>query len=104
MASSKILISSDQITDCAVKIKKHDENIMDILERFEREMRNVEACWVSEACEEMREAFSQLKPAFNKFHNYNEKVCTHLITNVAEARNTLDASLKNNASGLKRSF
>ncbi len=104
MATEKIFVSSDQIRNCAALITSHDTRIQELLADFEAEMRNVESVWSSEASEEMREAFNALKPSFDKFHRYNEKVCNHLKTNVAEARDTLDAALKSNASNLRRTI
>ena len=102
MPSEKIFVSSDQIRDCANSISKHNERIKQLLADFETEMRTVESIWTSEASEEMRDAFNELQPSFEKFHNYNVKVCTHLRTNVAEARDSLDKTLKSNASNLRR--
>ncbi len=104
MATEKIFLNSNEIRNCAQKISKYDSDIMELLTQFENEMRRVEGYWESEASEEMREAFEMLKPSFAKFHNYNTKVVNHLNTNVADARDALDAALKNNASNLKRTI
>ena len=104
MASEKIFLNSDEIRSCAENIKNHDARIKELLAEFEKEMRKVETIWTSEAEEAMKEAFDTLKPSFEKFHRYNEKVVAHLKTNVAEARDALDAALKNNVSNLKRNI
>ena len=77
---------------------------MELLSAFESEIRNVEAQWGSEASDEMKESFQTLKPSFDKFHRYNEKVVSHLRTNVAEARDVLDEALRGNASNLRRTI
>lgn len=102
MANQKVFLNSDEIRNCANSISNYDARIMDILARFEAEMNRIESVWESEAEDAMRENFNALKPAFEKFHRYNEKVVTHLKTNVADARDALDTALKNNASSLKR--
>lgn len=104
MANEKIFLNSDEVRNCADKISAHDAKIQQILAEFEASMNTVESIWTSEAEEAMREAFNVLKPSFEKFHNYNEKVVAHLRTNVAEARDALDQALKNNVSNLKRNI
>lgn len=104
MANEKIFLNSEEIRECANHITTHDTRIQELLADFEKELRNVEAIWSSEASEAMREAFDYLKPSFEKFHRYNEKVVNHLRTNVAEARDALDTALKSNVSNLKRSI
>ena len=104
MAGERIFLNSNEIRNCADKIKVRDAAIMDLLNDFEAEIRNVEAKWGSEASDEMKEAFQALKPSFDKFHRYNEKVVSHLRTNVAEARDVLDEALKGNASNLRRTI
>lgn len=104
MANEKIFLNSEEIRACANQVQTHDARIMELLAEFESEMRKIETIWTSEAEEAMKEAFDTLKPSFEKFHRYNEKVVTHLKTNVAEARDALDAALKNNVSNLKRTI
>ena len=104
MAGERIFLNSNEIRECASKISIHDGIIMELLSAFEAEIRNVEAQWGAEASYEMKEAFQALKPSFEKFHRYNEKVVSHLRTNVAEARDVLDEALRGNASNLRRTI
>lgn len=104
MANNKIFLNSEEIRNCANSISNYDARIMEILAQFEAEMNRVDSVWESEAQEQLKEVFLALKPTFEKFHRYNEKVVTHLRTNVADARDALDTALKNNVSGLKRTI
>jgi len=100
--SDKIFISPEEIKASADIIRKCNEDISSCLSDFSAEIDTVD--WEALGRESMKDSFNNLRPSFEKMHNYISKVVNFLNQNVAEDALALDSAIKGNGSELKSRF
>ncbi len=99
--TQNIFVNSDEIKNNASKIEKYNNEINDCLNDFKVIMGQVDGCWESQGSVELKQKFDTLKPDFDKFYSYLNKVVKFLNQNVAADAETLDSTIKNNAVALQ---
>ncbi|MBP1566010.1 MAG: hypothetical protein IJP18_10340 [Oscillospiraceae bacterium] len=102
MASTeRIFINPQGIRQSSTYMKIQNAAMRGLLNNFTNEIHKLDLNWDALGATEMTEAFETLKPQFEAFDNYVEKITTFLDQNVAENVQSLDKAIEGNASRLK---
>ncbi len=99
--TQNIFVNSDEIRSNASKVDKYNKDINDCLDEFKKIMGLVDGAWESQGSIELKQKFDTLKPDFDKFYSYLNKVVKFLNQNVAAEAENLDATIKSNAVALQ---
>ncbi len=104
MANNRRVITGgpDVLEQAAKKVTAVANDFLnDCLNDFKVIMGQVDGCWESQGSVELKQKFDTLKPDFDKFYSYLNKVVKFLNQNVAADAETLDSTIKNNAVALQ---
>ena len=99
--TQNIFLNSDEIRNNASRIEKYNNDINDCLNDFKLIMGQIDGVWESQGSSELRHKFDELKPDFDKFYSYMNRVVKFLNQNVATDAETLDAAIRSNAVSLQ---
>ena len=97
-----IFVNTEGVKSNAGKIRTYAGNIKEILEEISTTIASTESNYQSEAAEDMREQFRQLKPAIDRFESYLNKVATYLEMNVADTTTSVMATNVQNITNIRK--